>query len=224
MRHGDESTSETNTASLKNDSYYCEPLSGSQSYLSSLIALQRNAEKLSLIGSNERISAIRELTGLLENSLMRILLIDERATRFAKEHVEVNQIFKGTGIFACDENHPAVVELAKDFPGFVSRGESEKADETISGNAFEIVIIHQGIIDKILEDHTQAGVDKFLRGLMKYFRYVVVTTGRGTPANIPDIARVLPFSVVESTLFKRYPEKVLLVDTIMNILPGKEIN
>ena len=87
---------------------------------------------------------------------------------------------------------------------------------------FDIVIIHQGIIDKILkEDNSQSDVGDFLKTLQQHIRYVVITTGRGTPSNIPPTARVLPFSIIEKTLFKRYPEKLLLVDTVMNILPNE---
>lgn len=92
---------------------------------------------------------------------------------------------------------------------------------------FDILIIHQGLLDKWLpgEMKTSAGVDFFLDSLKEYFRYVVVTTGRGKPANIPLDARVIPFSCIESFLFQKYPEKLLLTDTIMNLLPyGDEAN
>lgn len=236
LRHGDSDVNATADASsdqpagtmskqspsLKDSSFYFEPLSGAQSYLSSLIALHRNVMHLPLKESDQRLSVIREITGLVENAVMQILLVDERATKFAEEHTEVAQIFKDTGIFVCDENNPAIAGFANNPPTFESLGISEKTGETISAINFDVVIIHQGIIDKILGDHTQERVDNFLRSVTGVFPYVVVTTGRGTPANIPGTARVLPFSVVESTLFKRYPEKMLLVDTIMNILPGKD--
>lgn len=220
LRHGDSkdaADTPSNQSNLKDVSLYLEPLSGAQSYLSSLIALQRNIVDFSRVRSDERLTVIREITGLMENALMRILLIDERATKFANEHAEVFQIFRDTRIFVCDEHNPAVSKLGnEDFAiSFDSTGQ-------MTANDFEIVIIHQGIVDKLLNDHSQAAVGEFLKKLINTFRYVVVTTGRGTPANIPAMARVLPFSVVENTLFKRYPEKILLVDTIMNILPGKE--
>ena len=86
---------------------------------------------------------------------------------------------------------------------------------------FDILVLHQGLIDKWLGDasHSKAVVSVFLAVMKKCFKYVVITTGRGTPANIPLGARVLPFPTLESTLFKMYPEKMVLVDTIMNILP-----
>lgn len=222
LRHGDEasgpSEEKTSESTLQSFSQYLEPLSGSQSYLSSLIAFQHNIGHLSRKCSDERLFAIREMAGMVENSLMRILLIDERATKFAQEHSEVAQIFNDVGIFVCDDNNPTVVGLFNSrFDGFVDSAKRVFAKDC------EIAVIHQGIIDKVLKDHSEKTVEGFLDNMTNRFRYVVVTTGRGTPANIPSTARVLPFSVVENALFKRYPEKMLLVDNIMNILPGKEV-
>ena len=92
---------------------------------------------------------------------------------------------------------------------------------TVVASYFDILILHQGLIDKWLGEtsHSKGHVAVFLGILKLYVKYVVITTGRGTPANIPPGARVLPFPTLESTLFKMYPEKLVLVDTIMNILP-----
>lgn len=88
---------------------------------------------------------------------------------------------------------------------------------------FDVLIVHQGILDKwfpnVVSDMEK--MSELYNVFKKVFPYVVITTGRGTPANIPDMARVLPFSTIEATLFKKYPEKLVLVDAIMNILPIK---
>lgn len=91
---------------------------------------------------------------------------------------------------------------------------------------FDILIIHQGIIDKWFPgtSNNSKKVDKLLSYLRKLFPYVVITTGRGTPANIPEMARMLPFSTIETTLFRKYPEKMLLVDAVMNLLPKERDN
>ena len=88
----------------------------------------------------------------------------------------------------------------------------------------DILIVHQGILDKWYPEFKNPNdMSKLLEGLKKLVKYVVVTTGRGTPENIPEEAHLLPFAVVESTLFKKYPEKLILTDTIMNVLPvGKK--
>ena len=85
---------------------------------------------------------------------------------------------------------------------------------------FDVLIVHQGIIDKWLPKvaHDSLRMPLLMEVLKLLFPYVVITTGRGTPANIPESAHLLPFSTIETTLFKKYPEKLVLIDTIMNIL------
>ncbi|MBE6395465.1 MAG: class I SAM-dependent methyltransferase [Lentisphaerae bacterium] len=217
-RHGDdEFTQKPGDEESKIDkALYFEPLSGSQSYLNSISALQQKIDCLATKQSDDRLSVVREMTGMVENALLRVLVIDERATKFLKDHRDVAEILKRAGVRACDENNTGVADFRN------SRFELAIDAETILATDFDIVIIHQGIIDKILkEDNSQSDVGDFLKTLQQHIRYVVITTGRGTPSNIPPTARVLPFSIIEKTLFKRYPEKLLLVDTVMNILPNE---
>lgn len=89
---------------------------------------------------------------------------------------------------------------------------------------FDVLIVHQGIIDKWFPAtaNSPETVEKLLHYLRQIFPYVIITTGRGSPANIPETARMLPFSTVEATLFRKYPEKLLLIDSVMNILPKGE--
>ena len=217
-RHGDdEFTQKLGDEESKIDkALYFEPLSGSQSYLNSISALQQKIDCLATKQSDDRLSVVREMTGMVENALLRVLVIDERATKFLKDHRDVAEILRRAGVRACDENNTGVADFRN------SRFELAIDAETILATDFDIVIIHQGIIDKILkEDNSQSDVGDFLKILQQHIRYVVITTGRGTPSNIPPTARVLPFSIIEKTLFKRYPEKLLLVDTVMNILPNE---
>ena len=152
----------------------------------------------------EQVPVIRDVTRLMENALLRILIIDERTKKFVSDH-QFEKRFERMGIFACDENDTLTADLIF-------------GSGTVSSR-FEIVVVHQGIIDKLWKDHSQSGVDELLQNLKRRCRYVVITTGRGIPANIPQTARVLPFSIIEGSLFKQYPEKMILVDAIMNILP-----
>lgn len=98
-----------------------------------------------------------------------------------------------------------------------------KRSQELLHDQFDAIIIHQGIIDKWITGASQdkKKVAAFIGILKSVFSYVVITTGRGTPANIPNSARVLPFSTIQTTLFKQYPEKMILTDAIMNILPVK---
>lgn len=190
---------------------YSEPLSGSQTYLNAL----------SNMSDDDSQWAMR----LAENGLVRIAIIDERVRAFIAEHGDdITKTYASMHIAVVDtEKKPdfnqekaALPDLTK-LP-FVVRNASD-AD-------FDLVVIHQGIIDKWWPNkHGQKEVSDILSSIRKsgeneHGRFVVVTTGRGRPDNIPETAKVLAFSSIEAFLFKRYPEKLNLVNSLMSILPG----
>ena len=188
---------------------YIEALSGTQTYLNSLVQMSHRTS-----GALDK----RMVSMLLETGLMRILIIDERVAKFAVDHPDVGRAFLNMGIEAIDECHELSRRLICDTVD-------------LSGELFayrrEILIVHQGIIDKLCNHHDSLSVAKLIDRILLsgLFRYVVITTGRGTPANLPLQARVLPFSTVEGTLFRKYPEKFLLINAIMSILPiRKEVS
>ena len=224
---------------------YLEGLSGTQSYLSTL----ENIEE------TKKVTKFALITRLVENALLRILIIDERTREFLEKHEALKNVYLNMGIYVADDKKvseeldaiekgadikdtsflmtngfvnlsPNVIDrVRKGYPGCKDK---EKAKETARNEArekfheqFDIIIIHQGIIDKWLPgaSHDKGKVELFIESLRCVFRYVVITTGRGTPANIPKSARVLPFSTIQTTLFRQYPEKMILTDAIMNMLP-----
>ena len=232
-------------ADLKNNKYlYVEPLSGSQSYLSRLSVYSRH----DFMQSTGDQSLIR--TQLIENALMRILIVDERVSRFLRSHDKSRLVFRAMNIWCLDETgkstdgyllqeadkavgqllvmtHNAEADKEK-FTNFTSllaaskKAIKEPKESGMKGQKglFDILIIHQGVLDKWCKDAASAsGMEEIIDKLKEVVDYVVITTGRGTPANIPPCSRILPFSTIESTLFKLYPEKMTLVDSIMNILP-----
>lgn len=212
---------------------YVEPLSGTQTYLSQLARVKTD---------------LRLQMRLIENGLMRILVLDERVAKFLREHQkEVGPHYKSMNIHVIDhewvvaggETPPAgfygkFTSVHKEaLKSFVKPQEPNDGENNQNGNAdvnsnskltmfddVDILIVHQGVLDKWYpEFKNRKDMGKLLEGFKKLVKYVVVTTGRGTPVNIPKEAHLLPFAVVESTLFKKYPEKLILTDTIMNVLP-----
>jgi hypothetical protein len=146
------------------------------------------------------------------------LIVDERVAKFVRDHSEVGDILGGLRIAVADDTNINVMRMFS----------SEQIDgalkfSNVELKEFEIVVIHQGIIDKLLHGHEdKCKVKDWLDKLVEKLHYVVITTGRGSPSNIPDTARVLPYSVIENSLLQRFPEKMLLVDAIMNILPVRK--
>ncbi len=192
-------------------SLYSEPLSGSQSYLNAL----------SNLSDDDSQWAMR----LAENGLLRIAIIDERVRAFIAEHGDdIKKTYASMHIAVVDtEQKPNFNPEETTFPDltklpFVVRNASD--------TDYDLVVIHQGVIDKWWPNkHDRKDVSKILSSLREsgktgQSRFVAVTTGRGRPDNIPDNEKVLAFSSVEAFLFKRYPEKLNLVNSLMSILPG----
>ena len=227
---------------------YAEPMSGTQGYLNAILSM-REMENAGMFA-----------TGLIENALVRLLIVDERAADFLREHPTQTKVFSMMGIWVVDDKNmgesksndeslPKVTTLDEKLPLLdkhiildrrvfkavlkvlkgmkVGQNYSWKL-ERLRGllrnhvkDWFDILIIHQGLIDKWFPGASsdKMQVELFIEFLKRVFPYVVITTGRGTPANIPASARILPFSIIENTLFKNSPEKMILIDTVMRVLP-----
>jgi len=197
------------------DNYY-EPLSGSQSTFNVFRSVCNDLSHSHNPATHCKIVGF--LTRLVENAAFRILIVDERVAKFVRDHSEVGDILGGLRIAVADDTNINVMRMFS----------SEQIDgalkfSNVELKEFEIVVIHQGIIDKLLHGHEdKCKVKDWLDKLVEKLHYVVITTGRGSPSNIPDTARVLPYSVIENSLLQRFPEKMLLVDAIMNILPVRK--
>ena len=202
---------------LSNNGFYAEALSGSQTYLNQLHQLLHSTPDGNL----------GQFVQLVENGLIRVLVMDERVSNFLKPRPEMIKTFSAMRIWAID---PEMTELTENditvrtdkLLVFSPQKEKKDFDIEIPDKTFDILIIHQGIIDKWWEGgkHDRSNVARLLLNHQRHVPYVVVTTGRGRPDNIPNFAKVLPFSTVESCLFRSNPEKLTLVNTVMNILPN----
>lgn len=244
VRHETVTVSEDNLSTFVSNPFvgprkqfrYLEPLSGSQSYL---VQLQELAPQDKTLQAK-----------LIECALTRILIVDERVSKFLATHsADIRATFARMGISVADDkatddalNGLEVKErIAGLFQLSVEEIKALQADIAKTNDVkspcvsmisrknrheelqqkFDVLIIHQGILDKWFRGlvDNKDKMSLLISGLRESFKKVIITTGRGTPANIPDKARVLPFSTIETTLFRKYPEKLILVDAIMNILP-----
>lgn len=217
--------------SKPDNAIYVEALSGSQSYLNALSRLASSTSD-SLDDLYGRYAGVARL---LENAFLRILIIDERVMNFVNDRAsdEMMKTFINMGIWVADVQKPQQAQDRSTVYVFEHNYEVQSGAKILDipgddrNRQFDILIIHQGIIDKWWGQakHDPERVKEILDNIRKecHIPWVVVTTGRGRPENIPDDEKVLPFSVIESSLFRRYPEKLILVNTIMNLLPyGKK--
>lgn len=193
---------------------YIESLSGTQSYLSVLESIRPEAY------SEEDVSM---LCGLVENAQIRYLVVDERMLEFVDEHASAADVFRGIRVEVASElkNFPNQKEKIFTVKHNVDVGITIdfKDLESCEEVSHDVLLIHQGIIDKMLTSNDEESVGEFLNSVSRQFPYVVITTGRGTPSNTPSFGKVLPFSNVESYLFSKHPQKLLISNLLMSMLP-----
>jgi hypothetical protein len=86
----------------------------------------------------------------------------------------------------------------------------------------DAVIIHQGVLENFFEKVLQSSeYDTFLKALQESIPYVIVDSGRGIPAKLPDTAKFLPFSLIEDFLMKDRIAKYSLTKNIMSLVRRK---
>ncbi len=199
--------------------YYGESMSGALSYWTVFI------DSVTNIGQER---CVHFALSLIEQALMRIFLIDERVQEwfdnldremagyiiqqrlfisFLDNTLKYNQ--KGEphhnlyGILKTDENKDFDLEFSnEDFFRLISGKQSIH-------NYLDGLIIHQGILDK-----WSSGSSELLEVLLKWkdsVPYIVITSGRGVPSNLPCGVKFLPFSGLESCITDSYFEKLTLI-------------
>jgi hypothetical protein len=184
---------------------YLESLSGSQFYFTMLYdSLTSNADPY----RNKKI-----ILQMIENALLRYVIVDERAARYVVSSETLGQKFKFLKIKV-----PLVVKFSEKKTISLVEGLKKKTklftEHDLDG--CDIFIIHQGVLDKMgLNDKDKAS--EFLGEIKKSVPFVFVTSGRGKPDNVPGNVKFLPFSTVDSFLLKEYPEKLLLTQSVLKL-------
>jgi hypothetical protein len=149
---------------------------------------------------------------LLENGLMRMLIADERISNYVEKDKKMKDTFLCAGITIIEDIEELISNGAINnndfFEKFMTK-ENEK-DSTIDRRRFDLFIIHQGVIDKM---KLQPGEVEYLINEWKerYFSFVIVTSGRGTPSEVPINTRFLPFSILESNFITPAISKFIAV-------------
>ncbi|MEM3062797.1 MAG: hypothetical protein QW303_04540, partial [Nitrososphaerota archaeon] len=157
---------------------------------------------------------------VLENALLKILIIDERVNDFIKNKSErVKYRFSCSRIIIPFERTGVKIKInGKEYKYIWSENNGNLID--FSNQDYcdcNVLIIHQGIIDKMKYDEEKIDPEVFISEVRKKVPFVIITSGRGEPENVPLNAKFLPYSVIETTLLKDYHEKFILTQIIMSL-------
>ena len=170
----------------------------------------------------------------VENALFKKLIFDERFQNFyTSQTKDVKQKLICSGLFPVKEIRTKVktifnfdkgegITLNKKNNGF----EIEKGDiktimgkfhpEIYNGNYLYLLIIHQGILDKIKENPR-----KLILDLKDSFPFIQITSGRGKPENVPKCEKFIEFSNIEQVM-KEFPEDLILTKIAFKVIAKEE--
>jgi hypothetical protein len=80
-----------------------------------------------------------------------------------------------------------------------------------------LLIIHQGIFDKIKETNPR----KLILDLKDSFPFIQITSGRGKPENVPKGEKFIEFSNIEQVM-KEYSEDLILTKIAFKVIAKEE--
>ena len=214
----------TNSANI----IYSENLSGSLSFFSRFLTA---LEKI------EEIKSELFLLKMIEQASFRIGISDERFQEWwgKLDTMRSGSIFQSrlTAIYWDNENRYG----QKNFPRHQAyccyksnsshgiewgegKGEDFKELWPQHQRGMDILIIHQGILDKWGETKNQSELTKNILNLKEHFPFVVITSGRGMPENLPFGVKFLPFSGIEMCMVGSYFERITLFRQLMSLTSG----
>lgn len=173
---------------------------------------------------------------LAETVLTTIGVLDERLQAFAQSSTRSRyrsngtvsgkipyiDLFREQGVLMPDSRIDKSIEREADLNS-VTLKESQEIKikfwcaKNIDG--LDFLIIHLGLVEKLIQKYdkdpeTVRGKIQELVGLNNY-RKVIITSGRGTPANLPTDTYYVPFPALQN-IFETLFDKVLLVKLMYN--------
>jgi hypothetical protein len=209
--------------------FYGESLSGGLSYWTTLIDAINNIYTA---------RSIRIFLSLIEQALMRTCLIDERVQHwYGGLTQEMAGFLIQQRLFVGFFNDPSpnnpqkmpdhnLYARVSALDGKIDfRLSDEKYLELITAqhqidNKLDMLIIHQGILDKWKSNPTE-----LLKAILDWkdsVPFLVITSGRGIPTNLPQGVKFLPYSTVESCINGSYFEKLTLIRQVYSLI--REVN
>jgi len=211
---------------FKNKIIYSENLSGSLSFFSQFLT---SLEKF------EEIKSEFFLLKMIEQSLFRIGIADERFQEWwgKLDTKGSGSIFQSrlTALYWGDENQYGqnkfpehkvycCLKTGNSFEWGSGTGEGFEDLWSKEQRGIDVLLIHQGILDKWRETKTQSELTKNILNLKDHFPFVVITSGRGKPENLPFGTKFLPYSGIEMCMLGGYFEKLTLFRQLMSLTSG----
>ncbi|RMF55073.1 MAG: hypothetical protein D6748_15670 [Calditrichaeota bacterium] len=196
---------------------YGEYLTGTLSYLTRFLDATSASGAYSLQSANFVFS-------IAEQALFRLFLIDERIQeKYIKFTKQDAGYVLGQRIFISYLDQPNIYDQkrkpdkaiyscisSQDKPELkICKNGNKNFEVLFKGDAIfpDCLIIHQGILDKWYNENKISIQNKILEW-KESIPFLIVTSGRGTPSNLPRGVKFIPFSNLETCLIGSRFEKI----------------
>lgn len=177
---------------------------------------------------NNKPPSNENLIGLVELAITNVCLIDERIQTFyleksysGSDEVEIafKDYFPRIGIHVPTKDEADLNTSNFGEIGVRNSVQFNLRKYLVSQEKIDFIILHLGIIEKLIEDKSKEMVEQKIKELLnqneELYKKVVLTSGRGTPTTIPGNCRYLPLSAVQQCVETTF-DKFLLVKALYN--------
>lgn len=148
---------------------------------------------------------LRSALGLIEAAAIKVMIVDERIQDRLKDSELRNRVER-TNIEVPDINYATPAEE-----------DAEYILKKLSEDQVHILVIHQGILDKIFahERNIRGSIEDWIDEAKKRTKFVVVISDRGKPENVPNNARFADYAVVDKFVSMADYSKFLLTQALL---------
>ena len=160
---------------------------------------------------------------LIEGGLLRIAIADERIGKGIGSSMAQGGITNIPNLMKKEDEQTSlsVSEAGEHINIYDEDPYMKKLDENFESILFttDVLVIHQGIIDKMLKSEFWSStkeVENWIFQLKKRVPFVIVTSGRGKPDEIPGGVKYVPFSDITQSFAGEHSTKLLLTYVLMH--------
>ncbi len=162
---------------------------------------------------------------LVENALLGLMIVDERAFKAVSNYIENRETyFNLMKLFFINKFIGDKEVTVCELQNYTVSYNIKKSNKIKIQNSFipvpklSFLVIHQGVLDKAFSDSSQKNLEEKVNKLKEVFPFIVVTSGRGKPQNLPKNSKFILLSDILANLRKAdYPDKLGIINILMNI-------
>ncbi len=155
---------------------------------------------------------------LAEGSIANVAVVDERI--WGKRDMELSEESGCPNLIQSMERRRILMPTERNVNYEDPKGDETKLADWLRKNSIKILVIHQGILDKMFD--TKEDIERWIEELKKDIPFIIVESdrGEGLLPKLPRNIRFTPFSAIETWFSPTTASKFFLVQTLLSATKG----